>query len=407
MKKVTVDEIIESIRYFAEKSNSVSSLQIHVDIDGGFGGLGLSVISELRDDFGPNTSIPVIGYGKQGFPKSEKEALSTLELSVLLSQLCDFSSFFVPLSSTEAWKAAFWSNSDLQHLPIHSSSIFGVSFAGLILASATSRSSWILPSSKSMQYPIGSLECLIPNSQYSIDDIVSTFDKQVSEKCNGRNPFLHSMSLFRNDSRALTLDSSEHKSSPIQVFSNVLSICETNSSCKLSVSFYISCSCCKYCSIILDSLRYFLTVFSQVISFALQDELQIRSLFDGFKLFISALIHSVSIYIICYIIISWKIFFCLLLHYCIMMIRFPPQEYLDLEFCNDMSSITSLSSVGCDSTIGDGLNRLASDFGGLLGLSTNSTFVGGKKWQAHLDRYQVERDDCKNIQERLIDLASM
>lgn len=62
MKKSTeeIEEIaLDNIRYFAEASDRVDSIDVYADIYGDLGTVNANIVERLRDDYGTNVSIPV------------------------------------------------------------------------------------------------------------------------------------------------------------------------------------------------------------------------------------------------------------------------------------------------------------------------------------------------------------
>ena len=104
-----VESVTDKVRYFAEAVDQLSAISVMSDLQGGFGGLCSSLLSEIRDDFGNRVMIPVWGMSDSLQSTSNdldsvdetdlKHQLQRLDRPLCYGGIIEYSNLFLPLSA--------------------------------------------------------------------------------------------------------------------------------------------------------------------------------------------------------------------------------------------------------------------------------------------------------------------
>mmetsp|Transcript_13296 Transcript_13296/g.18233 ORF Transcript_13296/g.18233 Transcript_13296/m.18233 type:complete len:448 (+) Transcript_13296:497-1840(+) len=106
-----IESITESIRYFAEACNRVTSISVMSDMHGGFGGLCSSLLRDIRDDMGNHVMIPLWAMTENSSTTDSLDEdiqlhaqLKNLNIPLCYSNMIEHCNLFIPVSSCSTAK---------------------------------------------------------------------------------------------------------------------------------------------------------------------------------------------------------------------------------------------------------------------------------------------------------------
>ncbi len=110
-----IEGVLDTMRYFAEACDHLSTIQLTADVQGGFGGLASSVAEKVVEDFGRSVCVPIwavthspSGYGGghcAGGRNTIKSALQALDLPLSYSRLSEHAHVLIPVEADSSMDA--------------------------------------------------------------------------------------------------------------------------------------------------------------------------------------------------------------------------------------------------------------------------------------------------------------
>ena len=170
-----VESVTDKVRYFAEAVDQLSAISVMSDLQGGFGGLCSSLLSEIRDDYGNHVMVPVWGMtdSLQPYPNSWdtldesdlKQQLHRLDLPLCYGGIIEHSNIFLPLASNSQCIRKFFGIPATASI-LHETSLSCIALAAVMECanySSYGHSSggvveWCAKASGSGRWPVGLLE---------------------------------------------------------------------------------------------------------------------------------------------------------------------------------------------------------------------------------------------------------
>ena len=197
-----MEGLLDSVRYFAEGCDHLTSIDVFSDFDYAFGGLTSSVLKELRDSMGSSVSIPVWGWvNSQGDARRERNRdtirgrLAELSLPLTYSTISEHCDALIPI-----------------HPNIQTTYESSLQIARTIDAVSPSDASmssrdWIYRATTARRYPVLMLESLVikdPSINQLQQTVINSFD--------------HNKDVFTNEERRQHVYKSNSSSRPISLW---------------------------------------------------------------------------------------------------------------------------------------------------------------------------------------------
>lgn len=107
-----VEDYMDSVRYFAEECDSLSTIQVFADAHDGFAGLTDTILHEIRDEYG-RVSVPVWTFTDNGLSSSiksgsemnAKATLKNLGVPYMYASIAELATAVIPVSPLAALQA--------------------------------------------------------------------------------------------------------------------------------------------------------------------------------------------------------------------------------------------------------------------------------------------------------------